>query len=132
MVTKRRRAERASKRPQRSHARRLRRERTNAERALWWCVRNRTLDGFKFRRQYPVGPYIADFACLDAKLIVELDGSGHDAQRAYDAKRDAFLRAEGFRVLRIPNHDVIAHRQGAVDTIWRALQERECPTTPSP
>jgi very-short-patch-repair endonuclease len=83
-------------------ARRLRREMTDAERRLWAMLRGSQLEGAKFRRQVPIGRYIADFACFKSKLIVELDGSQH-ADSAYDAERDAWLEAQGFRVLRFWN-----------------------------
>ncbi|MEJ1166942.1 DUF559 domain-containing protein [Variovorax sp. CCNWLW186] len=72
---------------------------TDSERKLWSGLRSEQL-GVKFRRQHPLGNYITDFACLDPKLIVELDGSQHQAQEGYDAQRDAFLHAQGFEVLR--------------------------------
>jgi very-short-patch-repair endonuclease len=89
-----------------ARARQLRKRLTEAEAILW--VRLRALPGIRFRRQHPVGPYIADFACTRARLIVELDGATHgtEEERSYDAHRDAFLRSRGWRVLRIPNVDV--------------------------
>src|SRR5258708_39222428 len=81
-------------------ARALRKSPTNAERLLWSHLRRRQLAGFKFRRQHSVGVYICDFACVEALVIVELDGSQHVEQSNYDARRDSFLRSNGFRVLR--------------------------------
>ena len=88
-------------------ARKLRREATPDERLLWTYLR-RTGPDLHFRRQSPLGPYIADFACMQARLIVELDGRGHDAdaQAAYDAVRDAWFVREGFEVLRFRNSDL--------------------------
>jgi len=78
-------------------ARILRKNQTDAEAALWRELRGRGLGNYKFRRQVPVGPYVADFLCKEAKLIVEIDGSQHLAQVEYDQYRDAFLRAHGGR-----------------------------------
>ncbi|WP_440523421.1 endonuclease domain-containing protein [Sphingomonas sp.] len=77
------------------HASKLRRDRTEAEEKFWQAVRNRQIDGFKFRFQHSLLPYIADFACIDAMLIVEIDGGQHSEER--DAKRTAFLESEGIR-----------------------------------
>ena len=81
---------------------------TAAETILWQALRDRGV-GAKFRRQVPIGPYIADFVCVDAQLIVELDGATHeyDGRRIYDADRDAWLEAQGWRVVRFPNDLVI-------------------------
>jgi len=73
--------------PHRDRARKLRREQTDAEGKLWYLLRNRNLAGRKFKRQLPIGPYIADFACVELKLIVEADGGQHADQKAYDEKR---------------------------------------------
>jgi len=90
----------------RSFARSMRRAATEAEDRLWQELRSRRLDGIKFRRQYPIGHAIADLVCLKSRLIVEIDGTQH-AENAYDGKRDADLRARGFRVLRFWNDDVL-------------------------
>ena len=73
---------------------------SKTERKLWMRLRGRRLRGAKFRRQVPIGPYYADFACLPEKLVVEVDGEHHDGQRVYDATRDRWLRDHGYRVLR--------------------------------
>lgn len=78
----------------------------------------------KFRRQLPIGPYIADFVCLSAKVVIELDGSQH-AESARDLKRDAYLRTQGFRVLRIWNNDLFANPGVVLDAIWHSLQETQ-------
>ncbi|HVY86196.1 MAG TPA: endonuclease domain-containing protein, partial [Caulobacterales bacterium] len=80
-------------------ARRLRREMSDEERILWMLLRDRRFAAFKFRRQVPLGDYVGDFVCFDAKLVVELDGSQHGDpdQVAFDAKRDAYLNEAGFR-----------------------------------
>ena len=101
------------------HAARLRRDRTDAEDRFWQAVRNRQLDGFKFRFQHSLWPYVADFACLEAMLIVELDGGQHS--EAKDARRTAFLEAKGFRVLRFWNHDVLENLEGVLAVVSVAL-----------
>jgi very-short-patch-repair endonuclease len=105
-------------------ARTQRRAPTRAEEMLWRELRARRLDGHKFRRQVPLGPYVADFICLEARLIVELDGAPHDdpAQRAHDARRTAWLASQGFRVLRFPN-DLLLGGSGdlVLDAIRRAV-----------
>jgi len=94
----------ASEAALRTIARRMRREPTFIERVLWKLLRNRRLDDLKFRRQVPLGPYVADFVCFGARLIVEADGPLHDVEA--DARRDAWLRRQGFAVLRFPNAQI--------------------------
>ncbi|OHB68757.1 MAG: hypothetical protein A2V70_01865, partial [Planctomycetes bacterium RBG_13_63_9] len=89
-----------------ARARKLRRESTPPERLLWSVLRGRRLGGLKFRRQESVGPYFTDFCCREKKLIVEVDGMSHDNRTTHDARRDAFLQSEGYRVIRIMNWDV--------------------------
>src|SRR5713226_1125458 len=89
-------------------ARRMRREMTDVERKLWGLLRDRRLADAKFRRQLPIGNFIADFCCLDRRLIVELDGGQHAEQEAADASRSRFLAEEGFRVLRFWNEQVLS------------------------
>jgi very-short-patch-repair endonuclease len=112
--------------PERSvrNARVLRRRMTNAEDILWRSLRNRQFLGVKFRRQVPVGPYVADFACVTQKLIVECDGAPHEnpEQRAHDARRDAWFAEQGWRVLRISNERIIGGGNLVLDDICRALQ----------
>jgi len=100
----------------RSFARKLRHEMTEAEARLWHELRGRRLDGIKFRRQVPVGSYVADFLCADAMLIVEIDGSQH-AEAERDRIRAANLVACGFRVLRFWNDDVLRDMRGVCETI---------------
>src|SRR3989338_8545860 len=95
-------------------ARHLRSSQTPAEEALWQQLRLRQLAGHKFRRQQPLGPYIVDFACLEARLIVELDGGHHAARAEYDAERTAWLEAQDFRVLRFWNHEVLTEPEAAI------------------
>lgn len=104
----------------RSFARRMRHEPTEAERRLWALLRNRRFVQFKFRRQLPVGDYIVDFVCLSEKLIIEADGSQH-AENARDLVRDAYLRAQGFRLLRLWNNDILARPAQVADLVWATL-----------
>ncbi|HUG62976.1 MAG TPA: DUF559 domain-containing protein [Methylomirabilota bacterium] len=108
----------------RGNARRLRREMTVAEKVLWVKLRDHRYFGTGFRRQAPMGGYIADFVCHEHRLIVELDGGQHslDDVRAHDEKRDAFLRSIGYRVLRILNEDVMKEMDGVLHRIGVELQ----------
>lgn len=110
----------------REFAKRLRREMTRAEVIVWTRLKRRQLEGFQFRRQLPLGPYVVDFACPSARLVVEADGETHstDEERAYDARRTAFLEAEGWRVLRFWNAEVFENEDGVVETIRHALIEQ--------
>ena len=101
---------------QRARARAMRGAPTDAERRLWRLLRDRRLNGLKFRRQVPVGPYIVDFFCVDAELIVEADGSQH-AENMRDEVRDAYLAQRGCKVLRFWNYDVLRNREVVLDTI---------------
>lgn len=108
----------------------LRGDSTDAERALWRQLRNRRLGGFKFRRQAPIGRYIADFACFEAKVVVELDGSQHAdepcAER--DHVRDEWLESQGFEVLRFWNMEVIRNTGTVLKRILKACQRTlTCP-----
>ena len=106
------------------NARRLRRSQTMAEEKLWAIVRGRRLDGFKFRRQVPVDRYFADFVCLDAHLIVELDGPSHEEREDHDARRTEVLQRCGFRVLRFENAFVLVDPGGVAEAIGAALRLR--------
>src|SRR5262245_61602220 len=103
------------------YARDLRNNATEAERRLWQHLRRRQLNGFKFRRQRPIGRYVCDFVCLEAGIVVELDGSQHLAQAPYDAQREAYLKSNGFRVLRFWNDAVFSEPEAVVQTILAAL-----------
>jgi very-short-patch-repair endonuclease len=102
-------------------ARMLRRDRTEAEARLWRYLRNRQMEGAKFRFQSPVGPYVPDFLCVEAKLIVELDGGQHGVQTEKDAARTEALEAAGYQVLRFWNNDVLANTEGVLETIRIAV-----------
>ena len=112
-------------------ARSLRQTQTDAEGLLWHFLRNKQLGGYKFRRQQPIGPYIADFACLSRKLLVELDGGQHAERCVDDEKRDAFLQERGYRVLRFWNREVSRNCFGVLERIYEALQSPP-PHQPSP
>ncbi|WP_395689318.1 endonuclease domain-containing protein [Caenimonas koreensis] len=112
-------------------ARELRRDMTDSERRLWSRLRREQL-GAKFRRQHPVGNYIADFACLDPKLIVELDGSQHQQGVEYDEVRDAFFRRDGFVVLRFATDQPLRNIDGVLTVISDALSKAMPPSQPSP
>ncbi len=96
---------------------------TGVESRLWFHLRRRNLNGHRFRRQAPIGPYVADFACLGARLIVEIDGPGHDGREPADVRRDHWLRAEGYRVLRFTADDVFWECEWVLDIIGWALGE---------
>jgi very-short-patch-repair endonuclease len=102
-------------------ARRLRRDATDAEMRLWLKLRDRRLAGFKFSRQQSIGPYIVDFVCRDRKLVVEVDGGQH-ADNVRDRIRDDNLAAEGYRVLRFWNNDVLSNTEGVLTAIQNELE----------
>jgi very-short-patch-repair endonuclease len=99
---------RRSRSPEIIRARELRRNMTSAERILWSHLRKKQIEGVRFRRQFPLGPYFADFVCLSARLIIEVDGASHvePVQKQYDRRRTLWLGGEGFRVLRVWNDEV--------------------------
>lgn len=101
-------------------ARRLRQNQTGAEQLLWHRLRNKGLQGARFRRQEPLGPYIADFVCLEKNLVVELDGSQHTEED--DAKRTLWLRGNGFRVSRFLDNEVFSNLDGVLERIREELE----------
>jgi very-short-patch-repair endonuclease len=103
------------------NARRLRKQMTDAERALWHLLRRKKIDGHRFRKQVPIGKYIVDFACLDARLVIEVDGGQHADAAEADRQRDAWLRSQNFRVLRFWNNDVLRNQEGVMEVILGAL-----------
>ncbi|WP_418116209.1 endonuclease domain-containing protein [Variovorax sp. NFACC27] len=113
-------------------ARSLRATPTDAEAMLWHHLRDRRMANQKFRRQRPIGPYFADFACLEAKLIVELDGGQHAEAVAYDENRTRFMEAQGYRVLRFWNHEVLTQTDVVRERILQALQEDSPHPSPLP
>ncbi|MBI2231706.1 MAG: endonuclease domain-containing protein [Deltaproteobacteria bacterium] len=106
----------------RSRARALRKNSTEVDRLLWRHLRMWQLDGYKFRRQQPIGNYIVDFVCLEKRLIIELDGGQHAEQSHYDSERDAWLRDQRFTVLRFWNNDVLINVEGVAARIFETLK----------
>ena len=106
-------------------ARNLRVNSTEVEKKLWHHLRNNQLNGYKFRRQYPIGNYIADFVCVSLKLIIELDGGQHADQQIYDKKREQYLEKQGYKVIRFWNNDVIENLDGILEALTLALSQRE-------
>ena len=124
-----------------ARARTLRRNPTQAEQVLWTHLRRKAIDGLKFRRQARIGPYIADFLCCSAKLVIEVDGGIHRLREAEDAVRSAWLRSRGYTVLRVSNTLVLARphavlaliRQHAQPSLGRGAGGREAArTSPQP
>jgi len=105
----------------------LRKRSTDAEQRLWKRLRNRQLKDAKFRRQHPISPYIVDFVCLEKKLIIEADGGQHIEQRSLDKQRTAFLEAQGFRVVRFWNDEILTQTEEVLDVIFRALNDTPHP-----
>ncbi|HEU4839432.1 MAG TPA: DUF559 domain-containing protein, partial [Micavibrio sp.] len=103
-------------------ARKLRKNTTEAEQKLWHELRDRRFFNLKFKRQHPVSPYIVDFCCLEKGIIVELDGGQHVEQEDYDRKRTEFLEAQGFRVVRFWNNDVLANMGGVLERMEGVLR----------
>ena len=103
-------------------ARELRHQSTDAERKLWSVLRNRQLDGYKFRRQVPIGNYTVDFVCFAKKVIVEVDGGQHQARAEYDEQRTRWLESRGFRVVRFWNNQVLNETDGLCEAISAVLQ----------
>jgi very-short-patch-repair endonuclease len=111
-------------------ARRLRQEQTDAERKLWFRLKDRRLRGLKFRRQAPIDRYVVDFCCEASRLVVELDGGQHAQRSVEDAQRTAALEARGYLVLRFWNNDVHQNIDGVLQTIVNTL--RPVPPHPNP
>jgi very-short-patch-repair endonuclease len=112
------------------YSRQLRRETTDAERAMWRHLRSRQLDGLKFRRQHPIPPYIVDFCCIEKGLIIELDGSQHTPQS--DSVRTRALEAQGWTILRFWDNDVLLNIEAVLDAMWNAVREPTLTPTPLP
>ena len=106
-----------------SLARAMRQQATDAERRLWKYLRANRLAGYKFRRQVVIEPYIVDFVCLEARLIVEADGGQHLEQAADDFKRSVFLESRGYKVLRFWNHEILCDIQIVLEQIHSSLIE---------
>jgi very-short-patch-repair endonuclease len=112
-------------------AKALRARMTDAEALLWFHLRAHRLDGEKFRRQQPMGPYIVDFVHFGARLIIEADGGQH-LQSAHDHQRDAWLRSQGFNILRFWNDDILLRSDAVLEMIWQALRASPSPPAPLP
>ncbi len=106
-----------------THARALRHDSTDAERALWHILRARRFLGYKFRRQHPIGPFIADFACVARRLVIEADGGQRDADTAADARRTAWLERDGWRLVRLWNNEILGQPGAVVERIGAGLME---------
>ena len=94
---------------------------TDAERLLWSKLRKRQVLGSRFRRQHPVGGYIVDFVCIEAKLIIEVDGGQHAEQQRYDDARTDWLSNQGYRVIRFWNHEILTNFEAVMETIVREV-----------
>ncbi|MDO9428810.1 MAG: DUF559 domain-containing protein [Methylobacterium sp.] len=117
----------------RSFARAQRQAMPRAEALFWEQVRGSRFKGHKFRRQVPIAPYIVDFLCTSARLVIELDGEPHetDARKTRDAKRDAWLAQQGFQVLRFPNDLVFSNLGAVMSRVEQALEQQRCPSPAS-
>jgi very-short-patch-repair endonuclease len=116
-------------------AREMRQAAAPAEQRLWSCLRDRQLNGFKFRRQFPVNRYVADFYCAECKLIIELDGDSHfqDDAELKDAKRSENLKNGGYEVVRFTNVDIFENLEGVLNSLLEICEARRQPTNgPSP
>ncbi|MBU0517282.1 MAG: endonuclease domain-containing protein [Proteobacteria bacterium] len=115
-------------------ARQLRRRQTEAEKRLWYHLRARRLGGHKFRRQHPVGPFVVDFYCEATRLVIEVDGGGHNepCQRVYDQRRTMLLEGFGLRVLRFWNDEVLVNTEQVLEVILSALEDAPSAVAPSP
>ena len=117
----------APKTPLLANAKSMRSHQTEAESKLWYHLRAHRFMGLKFKRQKPVGRYIADFVCWEHRLIVELDGGQHAEEAAYDRQRDAWLRSQGYTVLRFWNHEVMGEMEGVLEQIRCAVAPEPSP-----
>ena len=112
-------------------AKHLRKNQTDAERLLWNRLRNRQLCNCKFRRQHEIGSYIVDFICLESKLIIELDGSGHILKKEHDANRTNYLESLGYNVIRFWNNEVVQELDNVLNAIYQEIVGNPSPQ-PSP
>ncbi len=106
------------------HARDLRRDMTQPERTLWYRLRRRALDGYRFRRQHVIGPYVVDFCCPEAGVVIEVDGESHVGRGAEDARRTRCLESKGLKVIRVTNDDVLGSLDAVLEHILQVLRER--------
>lgn len=108
-----------------ARARQLRQPQTPTESRLWAHLRDRRLNGLKFRRQHPIGHYIVDFYCPDHRLVVEIDGDVHASQEEYDVDRTAWLEESGYRVIRFTNREVSGQLETVLETILLECDVKE-------
>jgi len=101
---------------------------TDAEALLWGHLRNRQLEGEKFRRQHQIGPYYVDFVSVSGRLIIEVDGGQHVTDREADSKRSEYLTGKGYRVLRFWNHEVLTEIEAVLEAILSSLAKEEAPS----
>ena len=115
-------------------AKEMRQAAAPAEKKVWWCLRNRRLNGFKFRRQHAIGNYIADYFCAECNLIVELDGDSHASRQEDDGQRTRWFESQGCSVVRYFNRDVHEHLEAVLEAILRECEKRavNSGTSPSP
>src|SRR5689334_12466411 len=104
-------------------ARNLRKNITKAENRMWYFLRNRRFNGYKFVRQFVIGPYIVDFVCREKNLIIELDGGQHMQAEKYDKRRTYFLEQNGYRVFRVWNNEVFNNIDNVLETIFNLLED---------
>ena len=112
-------------------ARRFRRQLSLSEMLLWGLLRLKRRE-LRFRKQHPIGPYVADFYCPAAKMVIEVDGATHDATQAADARRDAYMESLGLKVIRVAAADVLADPAGVADGIYRLCDPSVGPSTTQP
>ena len=110
----------------------VRKEPTDAEKKLWQLLRRKQLDGYRFRRQVPIGPFIVDFACLAERLVIEVDGGQHAVEADKDARRTRWLEEKGLRVVRFWNNQVLGHPEGVIQVIQSALADGDTPLPDPP
>jgi len=115
-------------------ARYLRRQGTDAEKALWYQLRNRRIEGTRFRRQQPIGPYIVDFVSFERRLVVEVDGGQRDEEviAGRDEERTRWLNGKGYRVVRFWNSDILGNLEGVLESVAEALRGDSGTPSPSP
>ena len=109
-------------------AKNLRKKSTDAERKLWAHLRAKRLEGYKFRRQEPIGNYVVDFVCFENRVVIEIDGSQHQIEKNKDLKRDRWLKEQGFKVLRVWNNEVLMNIEGVLQVIMERCLYHPPPT----
>ena len=113
-------------------ARVLRKNQTDAESLLWYHLRDRHLSGHKFRRQHPMGVFIADFVCIERRIVVEVDGGQHALQGEEDKRRSAYLKSKGYRVVRFWDNEVLKDTQAVLEAILKMIESDTPSPRPSP